>query len=267
MSFHRMFWDIETSPNIMFSWRCGSKIKLDYHNIIQERAIICICWKWEGKKRIYSLTWDEGDDKEMIEKFSEEVKRADELVAHNGDRFDLRWFNARRLYHDMDPIPASTTVDTLKIARKHFYFNSNRLDYLANLLLGEGKIKTEFDLWKNIVLKNDQTALKKMVQYCKKDVAILERVWEKLRDYELPKTHAGVAKAGVSRDRWTCPHCGSEDVKQNKKRTSARGIVSYSMKCRECWRYYAIADSVHTAYVKAKYGSASERMNRGEDHA
>ena len=258
MSIKRMFWDIETSPNIMFSWRCGSKIHLDYKSIIQERAIICICWKWEGQKSIHSLTWDKGDDEQLVRDFTTEVEKADEMVAHNGDNFDMKWFNARRLYHGLDPIPATKTVDTLKIARKHFYFNSNKLDYLAQLLFGESKIRTNFDLWRDIVLKNDPVSLSKMVRYCKKDAALVELVWEKLRDYELPQTHAGVYDSGNRYDRWTCSHCGSENVMQNKKRISARGIVSYTMHCKSCGRYYQIARSVYNDYVRAKYRTVPE---------
>jgi len=253
MNVKRMFWDIETSPNVMFSWRCGRKLNLDYHNIIQERAIICICWKWEGQKRIYSLTWNEGDDKEMLEEFSEEMKKADEMVAHNGDNFDIKWFNARRLIHGLEPVPRAKTVDTLKIARRRFLFNSNRLDYLGSLLFGEGKIKTEFDLWRNIVLKNDEVALKKMVRYCKKDVVLLEKVWQKLRDYEDAAGHAAVMATGNHYTRWMCPHCASERVCVSKTKATAKGIKQYQMRCNDCWRYYTISRSVHNKYVRAKY--------------
>lgn len=255
---NRMFWDIETSPNIMFSWRCGRKLTLDYHNIIQERAIICICWKWEGEKVVHALTWDAGDDKAMLEAFSEEVKLADEMVAHNGDNFDIKWFNSRRLVHDLEPLPPAKTIDTLKIARRHFNFNSNRLDYLGSLLLEEGKIKTEFDMWRQVVLRNDAASLRKMVRYCKKDVVLLERVWQKLRDYEQAATHAGVLKTGIHYDRWTCPHCASANVSAQKKRATATGIVKYQMQCKDCGRYYQVARDVHAKYVRAKYRTVGD---------
>ena len=65
----RLFFDIEVSPNIGLFWQPGHKISLDYGNIIQERAVICICYKWQGGKT-QSLTWDKKqDDKEMLKKF------------------------------------------------------------------------------------------------------------------------------------------------------------------------------------------------------
>jgi len=248
----RLFWDIETSPNIMFSWRCGSKIYLDHQNIIQERAIICICFKWEGQKRVHALTWDDGNDKEMLKEFGRVVAEADEMVAQNGDWFDMRWFNGRRLFHGLEPLPPTKTVDTLKILKRHFYLNSNSLDYVANLLFGEGKIKTDFDLWKQIVLNNSGGAMREMVRYCKKDVILLERIWNRLRDFEVPATHAGAALTGNAGDRWMCPHCASGDVFKSKGRTTAKGMVQHQMKCKSCGRYYSIADRVHTFYLRAK---------------
>jgi predicted RNA-binding Zn-ribbon protein involved in translation (DUF1610 family) len=97
----RLFWDIETSPNVCLSWRTGFKINLDPDNIIKERAIICICYKWEGNKKVYSIEWDRGDDRQLVEDFAVVAAEADELVAHNGDSFDIRWFNGRNALHDL----------------------------------------------------------------------------------------------------------------------------------------------------------------------
>jgi len=249
----RMFWDIETSPNIAFTWKCGWKVSVNHWNIIHERAIICICWKWEDQKGVFSLTWDEGDDKEMLAKFSEEVEKADEMVAHNGDKFDMRWFNGRCLIHELSPPPKPKLVDTWKMTKRNFNLNSGRLDYLGHLLLGEGKIDTGgFDLWRRICLNNDQAALRKMVKYCKHDVVLLERIWQKLRDYEAAATHAAVNVSGDPMHRWKCQHCGSDHVHTNKTRITAKGMTQFNMKCNECGRYYTIANNVHNWYLAAK---------------
>ena len=75
------------------------------------------------------------------------------------------------------------SIDTLKMARAGFKFNSNKLDYMGDYLgLGQ-KIKTEFNLWKDITLKNCPIAMNKMVKYCKRDVTLLEEVYNKLQPY------------------------------------------------------------------------------------
>ena len=234
----------------MFSWRSGPKVFLPVENVIEERQIICICWKWEGKKPIYSLNWDDGDDLEMIKKFSSVISEADEAIAHNGDHFDMRWYNARHLLHGLEPIPLTKTVDTYKIAKKRFYLDSYRLEYIAQKVLGRGKIHTSFSLWKECMkitqlerAKRD-LSLRKMVRYCKRDVAILELVWKHLSAYDPPATHAAVVETGKSMDRWKCAYCGSSDVHSNGRRVTAKGMLQHRMKCNGCGRFYSIAHAV-----------------------
>ena len=252
----RLFFDLETSPNIGFFWRAGYDQTIPHDNIIQERAIICACWKWEGARGVESVEWRKGNDKQIVKTLLPILNEADEIIAHNGDRFDVRWFNTRCLVHGLDGRGDWRTVDTLKLARRKFMFNSNRLDYLGKLLLGEGKRETGgFRLWRDIVLKNCPKAMAKMVRYCKRDVVLLERVWSELRQYDKAKTHAGEL---AGNGRWSCPHCASEDVKKYKNKISAAGIRSYGMQCKTCGRYYSVSDCVARAYVEAKQGGMKE---------
>lgn len=179
----RLFFDIEVSPNIVFSWRIGSLIKIDYENIIQERAIICICYKWEGEDKVHSLSWKKGDDKELLQKFSKIIDSADEIVTQNGDAFDIKWLRTRCIFHKIPISPKFNSIDTLKMARSNFRFNSNKLDYMGKFLkLGE-KNKTEFNLWRGIVMENDPFSMKEMVDYCKQDVLLLEEVYKQLQQF------------------------------------------------------------------------------------
>ena len=247
----RLFFDLETSPNIMFSWRAGYKINLTHDNIIKERAIICACYKWENEDKVYSIEWDKGDDKKLVEELSKIIGEADEVVAHNGNKFDMKWFRTRNLIHGLPPLPSYKSVDTLTIARKYFYFNSNRLDYLGQILLGEGKVDVHYDLWKRICLDNEPSAMREMVYYCKKDVELLERIYKKLAVYDTPKTHVG---AYLKRDRWSCAHCGSENVTVSKTRKTPKGMVQKQMRCSDCCGYYTIAEKVWRDYLDAKEG-------------
>ncbi len=106
-------------------------------------------------------------------------------------------------------------------------------------------------MWKDILLDNNEHALKLMVKYCKKDVELLQRIYDKLAGYGIPKTHAGVAD-GL--ERWTCPHCGSEEVRLDKTKPTARGILQRQMRCQSCYRYYTICDKVYKDHLVAKDG-------------
>jgi len=245
----RLFWDIETSPNVVLSWRVGYDLNIAQDNIIKERAIICIGYKWEHEKTSHILTWDKKQcDKAMLKKFLEVASEADEMVAHNGDRFDMPWFKTRCIYHGLDFQPYKC-IDTLKWARRQFLFNSNKMDYLARYLGIGAKIKTEFGLWKDICLHNSPKAMKLMTDYCKHDVVILEKVWKRLYDLVNAKTHAGVM---LGHERWTCPHDGSRHVHTHKTSVTAKGVKAYMMKCLDCGHYYSISESVHSEYVAYK---------------
>lgn len=236
----RLYFDIETSGNIVFSWNVGRKISIDYSNIIKERAIICICYKWEDEKTVHALTWDsKQNDKKMLEDFTKVIKQADELVGHNGDKYDLAFIRTRCLYHGIEMFPKYQTIDTLKISRSQFRFNSNRLDYIAKFLGIGQKIKTEFNLWKDIVLHKDKKALEYMVKYCKEDVNLLEQVHKRLRSHHFAKTHYGVL---YGQDRGTCPECGSDGLQIHRRRTTLTGLKKIQYRCTSCKTFHEKTD-------------------------
>ena len=235
MARKRLFFDIETSPNIGLFWQAGYKQRIDYDNIIQERAIICICYKWEGEEQVYGLTWDKKqNDKRMIKEFLDVANHATELVGHNGDKFDLPWIRTRCVLHELEMFPKYTTIDTLKISRQQFRFNSNRLNYIAQYLGLGKKIQTEFNLWKKVLLEKDAEALNHMVEYCKEDVRLLERVYEKLSPHTYSATHYGVV---YGQDRGTCKNCGSDELVRNNVRVTAAGTRYIQYKCKTCGKY------------------------------
>lgn len=231
-----MFFDIEVSPNIGFFWNPGHKVSIGYDNIITERGIICICYKWEGDKKIESLQWDgKKSDKKLLSNFIKIANQADEMVGHNGDKFDLAWIRTRCLFHRIEMFPSYTTIDTLKIARSKFRFNSNRLDYIGKFLGIGQKIHTDFNLWKDIVLKGDKAAMAKMIKYCKQDVQLLEEVYTQMKNHIPVKSHFGRTFL-QSRD--TCPECGSDDIAISKTRFSATGICKAQFQCNTCHKYH-----------------------------
>lgn len=245
-----LLWDIETSPNVGLFWRPGYNISVGHNAIVDERKIITIAWKWLGEKEVYSLTWDKNkSDLSLLKKFTDVANEADILVAHYGDRFDLPWFRARCLLSGLDPIPQYKTVDTKTWASKNFYFNANNLEYLGRALGFGGKTKTDFDWWKKIALFNDRKCLALMEKYNRRDVVLLEKVYNKLSAYCAPKIHVGV-NAGL--DKWTCPRTGTTDVITNKKRVTAKGTVQWQMKSKIDGTYFTISDTAHREFLEAK---------------
>ena len=232
----RLFFDIETSPNLGLFFEAGFKKNISYESIIKERAIICICYKWEDASEVHYLNWDSQQcDKKMLEKFVQVANLADEMVGHNGDNFDLKWIRTRCLLHKIPMLPNYVTIDTLKVSRQKFRFNSNKLDYIAQFLGMGKKIKTDYSLWKNILLHKDKIAMDKMIKYCQKDVILLEKIFKQLAGHIEAKTHYGVI---FGQDRVSCPECGSDDIYKSGVRTSASGLVKQIFICKTCHKFH-----------------------------
>jgi hypothetical protein len=135
--------------------------------------------------------------------------------------------------------PTYNTIDTLKIARSKFRFNSNRLDYIGKFLgLGQ-KNHTNFDLWKDIMLKNCKKAMNTMIDYCIQDVVLLEAVHKELNNHIPAKTHYGVI---FGADRGSCPECGSDDLHIKDRRMLASGVVKLIMRCGTCGKHHNKTD-------------------------
>jgi DNA polymerase elongation subunit (family B) len=235
----RLYIDIEVSPNIGVFWQTGHKVSIGYENIVQERAIICACWKWEGQSKIYSATWDNNkSDKELVKTLAKICGSATEIIAHNGARFDLPWIRTRALFHRVKFPHSLPIVDTLKVSRGQFKFNSNRLDYISKFTGGHGKLKTEFQWWLDITLKGNKRAMRDMVTYCKKDVLELERVHKVMQPYLKPVTR-------VSQDRTDCPECGSDHVHLQDRRMTVSAGVKVVLRCQSCGTSWSVPESTY----------------------
>jgi len=249
----RLFFDIETSFNIGFFWRSGWKERIPPENIIQERAIICISWKWEGEDQVHHLTWDRNQcDKKMLLKFMKVLAKADQSIAHNGDRFDIKWLRTRCLYHRIPAFPVYQTIDTLKLSKSGFNFNSNKLDYIAKFLkVGEKMATGGIDLWKNIVLNNDEEALETMVEYCDQDVIVLEAVYNELKPYTMPKFNFAVLAGG---DKFECPECGATNVKVKKRYVTVMGTPRINLCCKDhrCNTNYVVNNATYMKLLEYK---------------
>lgn len=246
----RIFYDLETSPNLALIWRAGFKITVNPEAIVKERQIICIGWKWEGEKKVHVISWDRHqDDKAMLKEFLAEAEKADELCAHFGDSFDMPWLRGRCLIQGLDPLPLFKTIDTKALASKYYYFNSNKLDYLGGVLGFGHKLHTGWSLWVDIVLHRSASALKRMMTYCARDVELVEKVWGKLRYATRPKTHAGVFAGG---EKWSCPHSGSTNVRRKKIVVTPEGSIQHQMYCEDSKTYFKISDTVYKQFLNSK---------------
>jgi hypothetical protein len=183
--------------------------------------MLSFSYKWLGEKAIYTKALCDyplyksnlENDFFLIKDLHKLFDEADILIAHNGDKFDIKKANARFIRYGMKPPAPWKSIDTCKAARKYFSFESNKLNDLG-VYLGVGKkmANTGFDLWRR-TMAGEQKAWNQMKQYNRRDVLLLERVYEHLRPYMA--THPNL---GLYQDRPCCPVCQSMDVQR-------RGII------------------------------------------
>ena len=244
----RLFYDIETSYNIVKAWRIGYNINLNMDDIIQERAIITIAYKWEGEEDVTVLSWDKGCDKKLIQEFVKVMAESDELVGHNLDRFDTKFVMGRALKHGISVLPKYQSTDTLKLAKKHFMLNSNKLDYIAQYLgIGSKTKHRGMEMWDDIILRNDPKALEEMIEYNVQDVFLTEQVYHKLMEYSLPKVNHASKQTG---DKHTCPQCGSDHAKLHKTYISGSGTKTRLMGCLNCSTNFTINNTNYTKFYE-----------------
>jgi len=176
-----LFLDIETAPSLGYFYNMYSEGNI--LKKIEDWYIISIAWKWQGEKKVNVLANDDfGDihnDNNLMIKIGELLDEADIVIAHNGDSFDIKKINARLLVNGIKPPSPYKTIDTKKVAKKYFKFDSNSLDNLANDLGMEGKMDTPKNLFIKCI-EGDMKMWKIMKKYNKQDVVVLEEVYNRL---------------------------------------------------------------------------------------
>lgn len=206
-----LLFDIETSPMHVRVWGLH-KQSIPMENIVESWFVISWAGKWLYGDKIFGdvVTPEEAidrNDKRIVKSIWDIFEEADIVIAHNGDRFDIRKLNTRWIIHGMIPPSPYQSIDTLKAARR-FSFPSNKLDYLSKLFHNKGKIKTNYSLWTKCEA-GDAGALAEMFAYNKEDVAILEEVYLTLRPWI--KSHPNLSLY-MEPDKHICTNCGSEAV-------------------------------------------------------
>lgn len=254
----RLFYDIETSFCQGHFWRPGWNQNIQPHQITDYAKIISIHWSWEGEDEVHNLDWglSKQCDKAMLKKFIKEMDKADEIVTHNGKRFDTPWIRTRALFHEIPMRYEYNEIDTYKLCKKYLNLPSNSLAEVCKYYGLEAKKSAGgIDTWINVVYHKDREALDHLLYYGDGDIVSLKAVFEKLRPYVKPNMNHHVEPVQVDlkivAGKFFCPECGSL-TKWNKSYTTAQGTPQHYMKCRskECGTYHKISNRDYMNYIK-----------------
>lgn len=229
-----LFFDIETAPNIGYIW---GKYEQNVIKFIEEGYMLCFAYKWAHQKQTKVISLPDFDlykkdmrnDTELVKKLWDLFDEADIIIGHNGDRFDIKMTNKYFTKAKLNPPSPYKTVDTLKVAKKYFKFNSNSLTDLGTYLgLGQKLETGGFKLWEDC-MNGDRKAWAKMMKYNKQDVVLLEQVYQRMLPWM--STHPDTAKNGH------CENCGSDQL-QKRGFSVTRTSKKQRLHCQNCgvWR-------------------------------
>lgn len=228
-----LLFDIESTPNLSYVWG-----QWEQNVIAHEREWYVLCWvaKWLGNKKTITSALpdfkeykkDPINDYNVVKALWDLLDEADIVVAHNGDRFDIRKMNARFAFHGMNPPSPYKTVDTKKVAKRYFAFNSNSLNDLGqHLKLGKKVPTGGFSLWKGC-MAGDKKSWNTMIKYNKQDVLLLEQVYLELRKWMTnhPETQY------VNEEDRKCPVCHNTQIqRRGKARTKSGKSFHFRYQC------------------------------------
>lgn len=227
-----LLFDIETAPMRAYVWGHW-KNNVSLNQVISNTYVLCWSAKWLGHKEVISgvLTADEAkneNDKRIVSDLWKLLDDAEIVIGHNIEKFDIPRINSRFIIHGIKRPSTFKTVDTLRVVRKQFGFNSNRLDALAGYFGLEHKLQTSFELWSESMTGSEES-LSYMSTYCDRDVTLLEEVYLILRPWI--SGHANIA-LHFNECKHICPNCGSTDLSEEKPYyTSVGRYPTYRCKC------------------------------------
>ena len=248
-----LFYDIETSFCKGHFWRPGYNQAIHPHQITDHAKIISIHWSWLGSDEVHNLDWglNKQCDKKMLKKFIKILDSADEVVTHNGKRFDTPWLRTRAVFHNLPFKHTHNEIDTYKIAKKYLNLPSYSLKNICDYYGLEAKKDAGgIDTWVNVIYHKDQKALDHLLYYGDGDIISLKEVYKKMQPYIAPNMHYGVKNG---QERFHCPRCGSMS-NWNKTYTTRQGTIQHYMKCRDkhCQTYFKINNKSYQDFLQYK---------------
>ncbi len=216
-----LLFDIESSPNLAYVW---GKYQQDVIEFQSEWEMLSFSAKWLNGKSI-TLGRDTHSEKQLVTELHKLFNEADIIIGHNGDKFDIKKTNAKFLEFGLTPPSPYKTIDTLKIARRYFAFNSNRLGDLGQKLgLGKKVHTGGFQLWQGC-MKNDPKSWYLMKKYNKQDVVLLEKIYLKFLPWI--QNHPALEQGSG------CPNCTSTNL-QKRGYAVTRKHKYQRYQCQDC---------------------------------
>ncbi len=228
-----LYIDIDTTPILAWNWMAyGDQNAL---KIEQDWKLLGFCYAWgDGKvQSVYpeaEAYWDSTQTQgSMISACYDLFDEAAVVVAHNGDRFDIRKMRAKFIEHGLLPHSPILSIDTMKIARREFGFSRNSLDHVATLFGFGGKYKhSGYQMWTGC-MEGVPEYWDEMEHYNDIDVVKLRQVYLHMRAWDTRHPNVGLGES--------CSKCGSFDLMKRGMKSMKSGLKRQQYQCNNCGGY------------------------------
>ena len=232
--------DIETAPILAHVWGLFDQ-NIALNQIKEDWSILSWSDKWLGSDKImYQDNRKEKNprnDSKILKSIWNLLDEADVVIGQNSKSFDLPKLNARFILNGMPKPSSYRQIDTMRVAKRHFKFTSNKLEYMTKELCpsiskSDHKKFPGFSLWKECLAGN-QEAWKEMELYNIQDILSTEALYHKLQPWDSAlnfnvyhdafhhqcpcgsvsfKKHGTVFTNSGKFQRFICTKCGAESV-------------------------------------------------------
>ena len=244
--------DIETLPGVGFFWQLfDTTISID--QVIEDITFLSWAGKWLDSPKMYSdiLTPDEAihrDTSRITQSVWDFLKQADIVVGHNFHGYDSKIINTNYLEHGLGPLKP-VIIDTLLVAKNHFRFSSNKLQFINRKLGMRDKMDTGgFQLWKDCHY-GDPVALQKMKDYNIQDIYSTEDLMMRFRPY-IKNLNVALYVDSVTE---ICPVCGSKEWEPEGSFFTPAGRWP-ARRCQNCLCLYRTKVNLFDKYKKRSLG-------------
>lgn len=234
-----LLYDIETAPTLGWMWRV---YQADAIAVERSWYMLSFAYKWLGDKKVQTHALPDfplykrepENDRRLCDALWWLFDEAEVIVAHNGDRFDQRKARARFLVHDMMPPSPFREIDTLKVLRRKFALDSNRLDDACQQLSIGSKLPHQGKHTWLGCMSGDEKSWATMRKYNAQDVKLLEALYERLLPWI--DNHPNMALIGDRPD--ACPKCFSTVGMIKRANYKYHGVTKAQVfQCKACNGY------------------------------
>jgi hypothetical protein len=180
--------DIETSPLMGYTWGIWEQNVIE---VVKRSSVLCASWKFLGDSKVHNVAQCDApdykpgveNDRFVMQALRDVLDQADIVVTQNGDAFDIPIIRTRLFELGIEPFSPVKRIDTKKLAKSMFRFESNKLEHMVQYASIASKTNPGgFGAWKGC-MRGDKKSWADMIKYNNNDVLITEQLYLKMRPY------------------------------------------------------------------------------------